>query len=135
MVLGQSEDFLFADEIGAAVAHVGDVSDAIADNSGHEGCGHRLSLVLAQRRVMHPGAGGDEHAPEGSFGVEFRRGLLEHVQRGLDRKTAGDLALVHSAHTVGQQRHAALLLSHQRIRGLPEINRILVDRADRTGGS
>jgi len=84
---------------------------------------------------MHPGAGGDEHAPEGPFGVEFERGFLEHVQRGVDRQAAGDLALEESADAVGQQRYAALLLSHQRIRGLPEINRILVDRADRTGGS
>ena len=133
MVLRQPEDLFLADEVGAAVPHVGDVGDAIADDGRHEGRGHRLALVLAQRSVMHPGAGGDEHAPEGSFGVEFRRGFLEHVQRGVDRQAAGNLTLEESAHAVGEQGDAALLLTHQRILGFPVIDGILVDRTDRTG--
>ena len=133
VILGQAEDLLLADQVGATVAHVGDVGNAVADDGDDEGRGHRLPLILAQRSVVHAGTGGEKHAPEGPRRVEPRRGLAEHVQRRVNRQPAGDLTFGQSTDAVGQQGDAALLLAHQRILGFPELDRVLVDRADGSG--
>ena len=83
---------------------------------------------------MDPRAGGGEHAPQRGLRIGAWRGVAEDLEGLLHRHAAGDLTAVEPAHTIGQQRDAALFLADERILRFPKVEVVLVDFADRSGG-
>ena len=114
------------DEVGAAVAHVGDRHLVVAETGGGQGGGHAAVGSLGHTAVVDCQVGGVEHLPEELLGRYVGLGPLECGQGRLNGQLAGHLSLALAPHAVREDHQRTVGPREILARGRPEPYEVLV---------